>query len=238
MPMVHGSFFAPWSPTSTRDGTPSDDNNEVHDTSSRSSNRFSSTTNLRKKKTLILHRHWSRVLVRAPYISSVCRCDTGMISGSHNNTIIKSKAITLLLLILCLGNLCSSSSFTTSPLFGANNKIKMGKQQTATSESSPLINNGHNNGNGGDVHSKIAAMRQLMQETHKSRVNFSFEWRKTQLSKLSGMVEENFDLILKAVQQDLGKNATEATVFEIGPFRAEVAYMLANTHRLMQPQDK
>ena len=144
-----------------------------------------------------------------------------------------SNTVVFLLCLLCLEKLCCSSSFST-PLFVASKMNKVSQP----SESSPLIKDQDATSNGGDIHSRIAGIRQLMQETHDSRVNFSFEWRKTQLTKLSAMVEENLDEILDSLYQDLGKNKTEANLFELLPFRAEVSYLLANTYRLMQPQDR
>lgn len=146
--------------------------------------------------------------------------------GSHKNN---SKTIKLLLWLLLLGDICSSSSFT-SPLLIVS--------KMSPNESSPLINHEDANGGDKDIRSRIATMRQLMQEIHDSRVNFSYDWRKTQLTKLSAMVEENWDAILDALMKDLNKDATEASVIEMLPFRAEVSYLLANTRKLMQPEDR
>ena len=109
-------------------------------------------------------------------------------------------------------------------------------------EASPLLNGDPNSSNIGNknqdqnssIHSRIASIRQLMQETHASRRNFRLAWRKDQLTRLQTMVQDHWQDILDALFHDLGKGRTEASVIEMGAFTDEVHYLLAHLSTFMQ----
>lgn len=106
-------------------------------------------------------------------------------------------------------------------------------------ESSPLISKGGKAGEkGGDIHSILANMRNLMQETHDSRVNFSYSWRQHQLAQLEKMVNEHWEEMLEALNKDLGKVRVEAACYELGILGVEFNYFKSHLKSLMQPQDK
>jgi acyl-CoA reductase-like NAD-dependent aldehyde dehydrogenase len=102
-------------------------------------------------------------------------------------------------------------------------------------ESSPLISNGSKaSKKKDDIHSILANMRNLMQDTHDSRVNFSYSWRQDQLTRLEKMVKVHWEEILEALYKDLGKVRVEAACYEMGTLVTELEYFKS----LMQPQDK
>ncbi|CAB9512886.1 Aldehyde dehydrogenase family 3 member B1 [Seminavis robusta] len=102
-------------------------------------------------------------------------------------------------------------------------------------ETSPLLANGGDEG--GDIHSKLANIRSLMQDTHDSCINFSYEWRKDQLTRLEKLVRDNFEEILDALYQDLGKARCEAGCFEMGSLVSEIEFFSKNLKSLMEPED-
>jgi acyl-CoA reductase-like NAD-dependent aldehyde dehydrogenase len=145
----------------------------------------------------------------------------------------KTKAFCFLLQVLLLCSIGTSSSFPAS--LSSSRLAAMGK----ITEASPLISNGSKaSEKEGDIHSYLANMRNLMQEMHDSRVNFSYAWRIDQLTRLENMVKEHWEEILDALNQDLGKVRVVAACFEMGSFGAEVDYFKSNLKSLMKPQHK
>ena len=108
------------------------------------------------------------------------------------------------------------------------------------SEESPLLAtaNGGSTSTDKDVHSRISDIRKLMQGTHDSGENFTFEWRIAQLTKLETMVHDHFEEMLDALYKDLGKGRVEAAAFELGALLDELVYLKKNLKRFMKPQDR
>lgn len=139
----------------------------------------------------------------------------------------------IIFLVLLLGIVQSSSSFSSrslcklSPtLSPANNN--MGKSKSSH-ETSPLLSSSSSNGHAdSSIESRIASIRELMQETHASRRNFRLAWRLDQLTRLQTMVNDHWDEMLDALRSDLGKQRTEASFVEMAALTEEVHYLLAN----------
>ena len=115
-------------------------------------------------------------------------------------------------------------------------------KQKSRGEASPLLtsssnnnNNGHANTAGGDsIDSRIASIRELMQETHASRRNFRLEWRIDQLTRLKTMMNDHWDEMLEALRSDLGKQRTEASFVELSALMEEVHYLLTHVGPFMR----
>ena len=105
-------------------------------------------------------------------------------------------------------------------------------------EITPLLSSSNNNSNGhadsSSIESRIASIRELMQETHASRRNFRLEWRIDQLTRLQTMVKDHWDEILDALRSDLGKQRTEASFVEMAAFTEEIHYLLRRVGPFMR----
>ncbi len=75
-----------------------------------------------------------------------------------------------------------------------------------------------------------------LRATFKSRKTLPHAWRAQQLRAVGRMLRERKDDILAALSADLGKSAFEGFLAEIALCEKEVAYMLDNLDKWMQPE--
>jgi acyl-CoA reductase-like NAD-dependent aldehyde dehydrogenase len=81
----------------------------------------------------------------------------------------------------------------------------------------------------------VEELQARMFDTHKSGINRSYEWRRTQLQTLSKMIVERQEIFREALCFDLGRHKTEAIV-DILPALTETQYMLDHLKGWMEPQ--
>jgi acyl-CoA reductase-like NAD-dependent aldehyde dehydrogenase len=86
--------------------------------------------------------------------------------------------------------------------------------------------------------SKVLEVQDLlapMYETHKSSVNFTYEWRMKNLRDLRKLVVNHEKEWQEVLFHDLGKQKVEATITEINLVLAEIDYFRYNLKKLMKP---
>lgn len=82
----------------------------------------------------------------------------------------------------------------------------------------------------------VEKLQAPMFATHKSGINRSYEWRKSQLKTLHKMIVERRDTFREALCLDLGRDRTEAIYTDIIPVESEIAYMLDHLKGWMEPE--
>ncbi|KAI5481285.1 aldehyde dehydrogenase family 3 member B1 [Pseudohyphozyma bogoriensis] len=79
------------------------------------------------------------------------------------------------------------------------------------------------------IHDKVTA-------TFDSGKTRSIAWRKNQILQLGLLIEDNEDLLIAALQDDLGKPKVEAITGELGPLKHEVNDFLAHLNKWSKPE--
>lgn len=82
----------------------------------------------------------------------------------------------------------------------------------------------------------VEKLQAPMFATHKSGINRSYEWRKSQLKTLHKMIVERRDTFREALCLDLGRDRTEAIYTDIIPVESEIAHMLDHLKGWMEPE--
>ena len=82
---------------------------------------------------------------------------------------------------------------------------------------------------------QIEPIRALMQQLHDTGINFTYQWRKSQLHTLRRMLLDHWDDYCDALYQDLHKCPVEAVATELMMIRTELDYTIQQLRSWMRP---